>query len=59
MAAGQEMFVWSKLGQNPPEMDIRTFARIKDVIRDQLLATKTEKIQSLAVFSFYLQNLIL
>ena len=47
MAAGQEeMFVWSKLGQNPPEMDIRTFARIKNVIWDQLLATKAEIIQS-------------
>ena len=43
MAAGQrEMFIWSKLGQNPSE----TFARIKNVISDQLLATKAKIIQS-------------
>ena len=47
MAAGLgEMFIWSKLGQNPSEMDVRTFARIKNVIWDQLLATKAEIIQS-------------
>ena len=38
--------MWSKLGQNSSEMDIRTFARIKNVIWDQVLATKTEIIQS-------------
>ena len=41
-----EMFIWSKLGQNPSEMDVRTFARIKNVISYQLLATKAEIIQS-------------
>ena len=40
------MFIWSKLSQNLSEMDIRTFARIKKVIWDQLLATKAEIIQS-------------
>ena len=31
MAAGRgEMFILSKLGQNPSEMDVRTFARIKN-----------------------------
>ena len=41
-----EMFFWSKLGQNPSEMDVRTSARIKNVIWDQLLAAKVEIIQS-------------
>ena len=41
-----EMFIWSKLGQNPSEIDVRTYARIKNVIWDQLLATKAEIIQS-------------
>ena len=41
-----EMFIWSKLGQIPSEMHVRTFARIKNVIWDQLLATKAEIIQS-------------
>ena len=57
MAAGrEEMFIWSKLGQNPSQVDVRTFARIKNVIWDQLLATKAEIIQSQAVFSFCVQN---
>ena len=34
------MFIWSKLRQNLS--DVRTFARIKEVIWDQLLATKAE-----------------
>ena len=47
IAAGRgERFISSKLGQNPSEMDIRAFARIKNVIRDQLLATKAEIIQN-------------
>ena len=47
MASGRgEMFILSKLGQNPSEMDFRTFARIKNVIWDKLLATKAEIIQS-------------
>ena len=37
-------------------MDVRTFARINNLIWDQLLATKAEIIQSLAVFSFCVQN---
>ena len=54
MVAGRrEMFVWSKLVQNPSEMDVRTYARIKNVIWDQLLATKAEIIQNYkTVFSF-------
>ena len=40
------MLIWSKLGQNPSEIDVRTFARIKNLIWDQLLATKAEIIQS-------------
>ena len=46
-----EMFIWLKLGQNPSEIDVRSYARIKNVIWDQLLATKAEIIQSSAVFS--------
>ena len=41
----EEMFIWSKLGQNPAEVDARTYARIKNVIWDHLLATKAEIIQ--------------
>ena len=41
-----EMFIWSKLGHNPWETHIRTFAKIKNVTYDQLLATKAEIIQS-------------
>ena len=40
-----EMSIWSKLGQNPLEIDVRSYARIKNVIWDQLLATKAEIIQ--------------
>ena len=47
MAPGRrKMFIWSKLGQNPSQMDVRTFSRLKNVIWDQLLATKVEIIQS-------------
>ena len=56
MATGGEMFIWSKLGQNPSKMDVRTFARIKNVVWDQLLATEAEIVQSKAVFSFCVQN---
>ena len=41
-----KLFIWSKLGQTPLEMHIRTFARIKTLIWDQLQATKAEIIQS-------------
>ena len=34
------------LAQNLSEMDVKTFARIKKVIWDQLLATKVEILQS-------------
>ena len=47
MAPGRgRMFIWFKLGQKRTEMEVRTFARIKKVIWDQLLATKAEIIQS-------------
>ena len=46
MAEMGEMFIWSKLGQNPSEIDIRSCARIKNAIWDQLLATKAEIVQS-------------
>ena len=42
----EELFIWSKLGQNHREMHLRTFARINNVTQDQLLATKAEIIQS-------------
>ena len=41
-----EMFIWSKLAQNPSKIDVRSYARIKNVIWDQLLATMAEIIQS-------------
>ena len=43
---------WSNLGQHPSAMGVRTFAIIKHLIWDQLLASKAEIIQSLTVFSF-------
>ena len=47
MAAGRGvMFIWLKLGQKPSEMDVRTFAKMKNVIWDQLLATTAKIIQS-------------
>ena len=46
-----EMFIWSKLGQNPSQIDIKTFARVKNLIWDQLLATKAEIVHS-AIFSW-------
>ena len=46
-----EMFIWSKLGQNSSEIDVRSYTRIKNVIWDQLLATKAEIVQSWAVLS--------
>ena len=54
MAGGQrKMFIYVV---NPSEMDARRFARMKNVIWDQLLATKAEIIQSEAIFSFFVQN---
>ena len=51
-----EMFIWSKLGQKRPEMEDSTFARIKKVIWDQLLAAKAEIIQSKLYFRFACKN---
>ena len=39
------MFILSNLGQNLSEIEVRTFARIKKVIWEQLLATKAEIIK--------------
>ena len=41
-----KMFIWSNLGQNPSQMSVRTFARLKNLIWDQLLAPKAKIIQS-------------
>ena len=41
----EKMFIWSNLGQNPSAMGFRSFARIKHLIWDQLLASKAEIIQ--------------
>ena len=46
------MFIWSKRSQNPSQIDVRAFARVKNLIWDQLLATEAEIIQSQAVFSW-------
>ena len=45
MASVVEMFIWLKLGKTPLRMEVRTFARMKKVIWDQLLDTKAEIIQ--------------
>ena len=52
MPSVAEMFIWSKLGKNPLRMEVRTFAKIKKVIWDQLLATKAEIIQRKLYFRF-------
>ena len=46
------MFIWSKLGENLLEMEVRRFARIEKVMWDQLLATKAEIIQRKLYFRF-------
>ena len=51
MAVDGKMLIWSNLGQNPSEMGVRKFARIKKLIWEQLLVTKDEILQSSAVFS--------
>ena len=51
-----EMFIWSKLGQNPSGIDVRSCARIKHVIWDQLLATKAEIVQELSCLFVSVQN---
>ena len=40
-----EMFIWSKLGQTPSNIHVGTFAWIKNLIWDQLQATKAEIIR--------------
>ena len=52
MASVVEMFIWSRLGENPLRIEVRTFARIKKVMWDQLLATKAEVIQRKLYFRF-------
>ena len=47
-----EMFIWSKLRKNPWRMEVRTFARIKKLMWDELLATKAEIIQRKLYFRF-------
>ena len=37
-----EMCIWSKLGQNPSNIHVGTFARINNLIWDQLQASKAE-----------------
>ena len=65
--ASRENDVWSrgnvylvkigtKLGQNLSEMEVRTFARIRKVIWDQLLASKAEIIKGMLHFSFACEN---
>ena len=54
-AVAKECFIWSKLGQNLSEIDVRAFARIKKVIWDQLLSTKAEIIQSFIKLYFRLR----
>ena len=52
MASVVEMFIWSKLRKNPLRMEVRTFAKIKKVVWDQLLATKAEIMQRKQYFRF-------
>ena len=42
--------IGTKLGQNLSEIEFRTFSRIKKVIWDQLLVTKTEIIKGKLYF---------
>ena len=46
------MFIFSKLGQNLSEMEVRTFVRIQRVTWDHLLAFKAKIIQKQALFQF-------
>ena len=48
--------IGTKLGQNLSEMAVRTSARIKKVIWDQLLATKAEIIKGKLYFRFACEN---
>ena len=52
MESVAQIFISSKLGKNLLEMEVRTFARIRKVIWDQLLDTKAEIIQSKLYFRF-------
>ena len=54
-----EMFIWSKLGQNPSDIYVGTFARIKNLIWDQLLATKANYLTNCPELSYifvFVQN---
>ena len=42
IAADGKISIWSNLGESPSQIGVRTFARIKNLILDQLLATKAE-----------------
>ena len=44
------MFICSKLGQNLPAMEVRTFVRVQRVTWDDLLVFKAEIIQKQALF---------
>ena len=56
MATNGKKVYLVKLGQKSFRDGLRTFARIKHLNWDQLLATKAEIIQNLAVFSFCVRN---
>ena len=56
MATNGKKVYLVKLGQKSFGDGRRTFARIKHLNWDQLLATKAEIIQNLAVFSFCVRN---
>ena len=56
MAANGKKVYLVKLGQTSFGDGCRTFARIKHLNWDQLLATKAEIIQNLAGFSFCVRN---
>ena len=53
------MFICSKLGQNLPEMEVRTFERTQIVIWDHLLPFKGEIIQKQALFLFIMLSVLL
>ena len=46
------MFIWSKLGENLLEIEVRRFARITKVILNELLAIKAEIIRGKLYFRF-------
>ena len=56
MAFARKVLV--KIGAKPVGDEVRTFARIKKVIWDQLLATKADIIQSKLYFRFACEKLM-